>query len=84
MVYDYKFLNPETNEEFIITDCEELTLKQATKMAHEKGLLFIGCSTRTERRVMSKKFFFDKFQRFKRRKVLQVNNPSRVFKYNLF
>ena len=38
MVYDYKFLNPETNEEFIITDCEELTLKQATKMAHEKGL----------------------------------------------
>lgn len=59
MVYDYKFLNPETNEDFIITDCEELTLKQATKMAHEKGLLFIGCSTRTERRVMSKKFFFD-------------------------
>ena len=35
MVYDYKFLNPETNEEFIFTDCEELTLKQATKMAHE-------------------------------------------------
>ena len=59
MVYYYKFLNPETNEEFIFTDCEELTLKQATKMAHEKGLLFIGCSTRTERRVMSKKFFFD-------------------------
>lgn len=59
IVYDYKFLNPETNEELVFTDCEEITVKQATKIAHEKGFLFIGCTKRTERRVMSKKFFFD-------------------------